>query len=108
MPLYEYKCSQCGQVYEVLQKFADKPLTVHEGCGGAVERLISTSAFQFKGTGFYITDYAKKHSSSAPHHDHSSSNGSNGTGESGSSAASGSKPAESSSAKPVAATSDQK
>jgi len=59
MPLYEYRCSKCGDVFEVLQKFADAPLTVHEGCGGLVERLISTSGFNFKGSGWYVTDYAK-------------------------------------------------
>ncbi len=64
MPLYEYRCSKCGDVFEVIQKFADAPLTVHEGCGGAVERLISTSGFNFKGSGWYVTDYAKSGSSS--------------------------------------------
>jgi putative FmdB family regulatory protein len=59
MPLYEYKCSKCGSVYEVLQKFSDAPLTVHEGCGGDVERLISAPGLQFKGSGWYITDYAR-------------------------------------------------
>src|ERR1700716_2301787 len=60
MPLYEYKCESCGDVFEVLQKFSDTPLTVHAKCGaGPVERLISTSALMFKGSGFYITDYAK-------------------------------------------------
>ena len=60
MPLYEYKCDSCGSVFEVREKFSDKPLTVHESCGGTVERLISTSAFVFKGTGFYATDYKRK------------------------------------------------
>ena len=64
MPLYEYRCSKCDKVFEKLQKFSDAPLTVHEDCGGAVERLISTSGLHFKGSGFYITDYAK--SGSAP------------------------------------------
>jgi putative FmdB family regulatory protein len=59
MPLYEYRCAKCGDVFEVIQKFADAPLTVHEGCGGSVERLISTSGFSFKGTGWYVTDYAR-------------------------------------------------
>ncbi len=60
MALYDYKCARCGKVYEVRQKFEDARLTVHEGgCGGPVERLISAPALQFKGTGFYITDYAK-------------------------------------------------
>jgi putative FmdB family regulatory protein len=64
MPLYEYRCAKCGDVFEVIQKFADAPLTVHEGCGGSVERLISTSGFNFKGSGWYVTDYAKSGSSS--------------------------------------------
>ncbi|MGE5569728.1 MAG: FmdB family zinc ribbon protein [Rhodospirillales bacterium] len=60
MPIYEYKCSKCGGTFEVLQRFADAPLTVHEGCGGAVERLISPAGLHFKGSGWYITDYARK------------------------------------------------
>ncbi len=59
MPLYEYKCEKCGDVFEVIQKFADQPLTVHHNCGGAVERLISTPSFLFKGTGWYVTDYGR-------------------------------------------------
>jgi putative FmdB family regulatory protein len=57
MPLYEYRCSKCDRVFEVLQKFSDAPLELHEGCGGPVERLISAPSFQFKGSGWYITDY---------------------------------------------------
>lgn len=59
MPLYEYKCEKCDGVFEVIQKFVDAPLTEHEGCGGAVNRLISSSALMFKGSGWYVTDYAK-------------------------------------------------
>ena len=59
MPLYDYRCHQCGQTFEVRQKFADKLLTVHEGCGGELERLISAPALQFKGTGWYVTDYGR-------------------------------------------------
>jgi len=59
MPLYEYKCENCGEVFEVRQNFSDEPVLVHEKCGGHVNRLISTSAFQFKGSGWYATDYAK-------------------------------------------------
>ena len=59
MPIYEYKCGACGQIFELKQSFADAPLTTHEGCGGAVQRLISAPALQFKGSGWYITDYAK-------------------------------------------------
>src|ERR1041384_5993747 len=60
MPLYEYKCERCGDVFEVMQKFSDAPVEVHEGCGGHVERLLSAPALQFKGTGWYITDYARQ------------------------------------------------
>jgi putative FmdB family regulatory protein len=59
MPLYEYKCEKCDSVFEVMQKFSDEPLSVHENCGGAVRRLLSAPAFQFKGSGWYITDYAR-------------------------------------------------
>lgn len=60
MPLYEYKCQSCGTVFEVRQKFSDEPLAVHKECGGAVERLISASALRFKGSGWYVNDYARK------------------------------------------------
>jgi putative FmdB family regulatory protein len=59
VPLYEYKCKQCGVVFEKLQGHAAKPLTTHKDCGGPLERLISTSALLFKGSGFYTTDYAR-------------------------------------------------
>ncbi len=58
MPLYEYRCETCGR-FENLQKLSDGPLAACPTCGGAVERLISAPAFQFKGSGFYITDYAR-------------------------------------------------
>ncbi len=59
MPLYEYKCEKCGEVFEVMQKFSDKPLIAHEKCGGEVHRLLSAPALQFKGSGWYVNDYAK-------------------------------------------------
>jgi len=59
MPLYEYRCSKCEKKIEVIRKFSDPPLTEHEGCGGALEQLLSAPAFQLKGTGWYVTDYAK-------------------------------------------------
>src|SRR5579862_1454329 len=59
MPLYEYRCAKCGKVFERIQKFSDQPLTVHDDCGGPVERLISVSALNFKGSGWYVNDYAK-------------------------------------------------
>lgn len=59
MPLYEYHCSKCDKKIEVIRKFSDPPLTEHEGCGGTLEQLLSAPAFQLKGTGWYVTDYAK-------------------------------------------------
>jgi putative FmdB family regulatory protein len=59
MPLYDYRCHRCGEVFEVRQKFADEVLTVHESCGGELERLISLPTLQFKGTGWYVTDYGR-------------------------------------------------
>lgn len=58
MPLYEYQCSKCGNVFEVRQKFSDEPVKVHESCGGDVVKLMSAPAFSFKGSGWYVTDYA--------------------------------------------------
>ena len=61
MPLYEYQCDACGARFELIRKFADPPLTVCPTCGAeGVRKLISSPAFQFKGSGFYITDYARK------------------------------------------------
>ena len=59
MPLYEYRCDRCDKTLEVRQKFAEAPLTVHEGCGGGLERIIFASALQFKGSGFYVNDYGR-------------------------------------------------
>ena len=63
MPLYEYQCGSCGKRFEVIQKFSDDPLSVCKFCGGPATRLVSSSAFHFKGTGWYVTDYAKKSTS---------------------------------------------
>jgi len=60
MPIYEYECAKCGKTIEVIQKMSDKPLKKHAGCGGSLTKLISASGFQFKGTGWYVTDYARK------------------------------------------------
>ena len=60
MPLYEYICDACGRQFELIRKFSDPPLEKCPTCGGTVRKLVSSPAFQFKGTGFYITDYAKK------------------------------------------------
>lgn len=60
MPLYEYQCKKCGHRFEKIQKFSDKPVKKCPECGGAVEQTISAPAVQFKGSGWYVTDYAKK------------------------------------------------
>lgn len=60
MPIYEYSCKKCGKTIEVIQKFSDPVLKKHQGCGGSLTKLISASGFQFKGTGWYVTDYARK------------------------------------------------
>ncbi len=60
MPLYEYECQSCGKRTEVLQRFDDPPPAVCPSCGGELKKLISSPAFQFKGTGWYVTDYAGK------------------------------------------------
>jgi putative FmdB family regulatory protein len=59
MPIYEYSCNRCGAKFEVRQKFSDDPVAIHEGCGGAVERLVSAPSFQFKGSGWYVNDYPR-------------------------------------------------
>jgi putative FmdB family regulatory protein len=64
MPLYEYQCDACSHRFERIQKFSDPPVDVCPSCGGTVRKLLSSPAIQFKGTGWYITDYAKKGSSS--------------------------------------------
>ena len=60
MPLYEYECERCGHRFEVIQKFSDPLVEVCPVCGGPVRKLASSPAIQFKGSGWYITDYAKK------------------------------------------------
>jgi putative FmdB family regulatory protein len=59
VPLYEYQCKKCHSLTERIQKFSDPPLTVCPHCGGEVEQLISAPAVRFKGSGWYVTDYAK-------------------------------------------------
>ena len=65
MPLYEYQCDTCGHRFEVIQKFSDAPITECPKCQGVVRKLFSSPAIQFKGSGFYITDYAKKSGTAA-------------------------------------------
>jgi putative FmdB family regulatory protein len=63
MPLYEYQCDECGHRFEQIQKFSDPQVQKCPSCGGPVHKLLSSPAIQFKGSGWYITDYAKKDSS---------------------------------------------
>jgi putative FmdB family regulatory protein len=58
MPIYEYTCRKCGAHLEVMQKISDKPLARHARCGGKLEKEWSRAGFQFKGSGWYVTDYA--------------------------------------------------
>ena len=65
MPLYEYECEKCSHRFEVIQRFADDPLTTCPECRGAVRRLLSAPAVQFKGSGWYVTDYGGKKGAAA-------------------------------------------
>ena len=76
MPLYEYQCDACAHRFEVIQKYSDAPIDVCPKCGGAVSKLLSSPAIQFKGSGFYLTDYGRAGKSD-------SSNVSSGKNESG-------------------------
>jgi len=58
MPVYEYRCDQCGQVFEAIQKFSDAPLTECRSCGGPVQKLISQAGFALKGGGWYQQGYS--------------------------------------------------
>ncbi len=60
MPIYEFRCKKCGNHIEVFQKISDKPPTRCKKCGGRLEKQISRTAVQFKGEGWYVTDYARK------------------------------------------------
>lgn len=62
MPLYEYECAKCGSRTEVIQRVGDGSIGPCAECGGEMKRLLSAPAFQFKGSGWYVTDYAKKSS----------------------------------------------
>ncbi|MBI5583886.1 MAG: zinc ribbon domain-containing protein [Deltaproteobacteria bacterium] len=66
MPIYEYECQKCRQVTEAMQKFSDAPLTCCPACSGELKKMISHSSFHLKGSGWYVTDYARKDGSAAP------------------------------------------
>jgi putative FmdB family regulatory protein len=65
VPIYEYQCTKCGEVFEAFQKITDEPLTQCKFCKSGVEKLISQSSFQLKGSGWYLTDYANRSSNGA-------------------------------------------
>ena len=65
MPIYEYQCSQCKERHEVIQRFSDAPMSHCPSCGGDMKKLPSSPAIQFKGSGFYKTDYAGTSASSS-------------------------------------------
>jgi putative FmdB family regulatory protein len=64
MPIYEYRCDKCGKEFEAWQKFSDAPIETCESCGGHASKMISQSSFILKGSGWYVTDYGNKHTSS--------------------------------------------
>jgi putative FmdB family regulatory protein len=65
VPIYEYQCTKCGEVFEAFQKISDEPLSQCKFCQAKVEKLISHSSFQLKGSGWYLTDYANRSSANA-------------------------------------------
>lgn len=73
MPIYEYQCNKCGHRFEAIQKVNDPPLKKCEKCKGKVERMLSSPAIQFKGSGWYVTDYAKRSGGPEPEKSESSS-----------------------------------
>ena len=123
MPLYEYECESCGHRFELIQRFADPPAERCASCGkGPIHKLLSAPAIHFKGTGWYVTDYANKKSDGSPKTDSgaptpdssSKSDGSSKTDSDGASktdgstksdAASSGSPASSGDAKPAASES---
>lgn len=60
MPIYEYECTNCNKIHEIIQKFNDEPLKNCPICGGELRKLISQSSFILKGSGWYVTDYSRK------------------------------------------------
>jgi len=78
MPTYGYECKECKEQFETVQKITADPLTVHDGCGGELRRLLYPVGIVFKGSGFYVNDYAKSGSkeSGSAKSDSTSSNGS--------------------------------
>lgn len=74
MPIYEYECMICHRIHEIMQRFNDEPLKNCPDCGGELKRLVSQSSFILKGTGWYVTDYARKNNSNNGSKDSKSDN----------------------------------
>jgi putative FmdB family regulatory protein len=106
MPLYEYQCEQCAARFELIQRFSDPPAHTCPSCGGGpVRKLLSSPAIQFKGSGWYITDYARKGggtSAAGTADAKPAASGSGATGESGSKTAGESKAPAATESKPAA------
>jgi putative FmdB family regulatory protein len=95
MPLYEYQCDECGHTFEKIQKFSDPPIETCPKCSGPVHKMQSAPAFQFKGTGWYVTDYGKSPGGESRKGDTAKSEGSSASNDAGSSTAGdAAKPAE--------------
>ena len=88
MPLYEYECEPAGHRFERIQKFSDPPVETCPTCGGKVRKLLSSPAIQFKGSGWYVTDYARKPSGEGAKSSGSKSEGTSTTTDSSASPAS--------------------
>jgi putative FmdB family regulatory protein len=102
MPVYEYECLKCGVHFEEIQKFSDAPVQMHDGCGGRVKRLLSAPAIQFKGSGWYVTDYARGNGGSGAKKDAGEATAeSKGSGENGASAKTSKKDESKPAAKPA-------
>lgn len=99
MPLYEYQCDDCGHRFERIQKFSDKKVRACPSCGGKVQKLFSSPAIQFKGTGWYITDYARKPGGPPAEAKKSDTSDSKGSDSKGSDSSTSSKSADSSTSK---------
>jgi putative FmdB family regulatory protein len=85
MPIYEYRCLNCGCQFEIMQKFSDPPVETCTSCSGTVQKLISRSAFHLKGSGWYVTDYGRNGGANGK----AANNGSTEGGDTKSSSASG-------------------
>jgi len=106
MPLYEYQCDACSNRFERIQKFSDPPVETCPSCGGKVRKLLSSPAIQFKGSGWYITDYAKKSSSDGSSGKQSADKAANASSDSGKSDSRTSEPSKA--AAPAATTNTTK